>query len=203
MKDDVLRYLGYQGVVDPETDELIDRYMEELKHHGKYVYQVFDYDQGQVLATSLKFKGRSIENILKGINKLVLFAATMGHDVDQKIRKLSYQSSSEMMIYDACASGGVEDLIDKMVEEIEGYKTPRFSPGYGDLSLEYQGDIIRVLNGEKKLGITVSTSHLMTPKKSVTGIIGLSNSPVNNNYKSCDDCLLRTSCDQKICKRSK
>lgn len=203
MKADVIRYLGYEETVDLETDQKIDEYIEALDRAGSFIYEIFDFEGGQVKGTTLRLEGKSIENILKGVDQIVLFAATLGHNVDQEIKRLSYASSSDMMIYDACASGRIEDLIDQMSETIEGYKTPRFSPGYGDLTLSIQSQIIRVLNAEKKLGITVSKSFLMTPKKSVTGIIGLSSKELNNNYRACDDCLLRTSCNQKICKRAK
>ena len=50
---------------------------------------------------------------------------------------------------------------------------PRFSPGYGDLPLEIQSDIFRVLNCSTKIGLTLNKSLLMTPTKSVTAIIGI------------------------------
>ncbi len=53
------------------------------------------------------------------------------------------------------------------------YLRPRFSPGYGDLSLDCQPAFLRVLDAEKRIGLTCTASHLMAPSKSVTAIIGL------------------------------
>ena len=50
---------------------------------------------------------------------------------------------------------------------------PRFSPGYGDLPLSLQPEVIRATGADRRLGITLSSSLLMTPKKSVTAIKGI------------------------------
>ena len=51
--------------------------------------------------------------------------------------------------------------------------TPRFSPGYGDLSLDLQTDLIRITEAQKHIGITLSENLIMIPTKSVTAIIGI------------------------------
>ena len=56
----------------------------------------------------------------------------------------------------------------------EGLHTkPRFSPGYGDFSLEHQRDFMRILDLENSLGLTLTGSLLLVPEKSVTAVIGL------------------------------
>ena len=49
----------------------------------------------------------------------------------------------------------------------------RYSPGYGDLPLELQREIIRVLDCGRTIGITLTESLLMQPSKSVTAVIGM------------------------------
>ena len=51
--------------------------------------------------------------------------------------------------------------------------TGRFSPGYGDMPLDLQGDIIAILEARKWLGLTLSEAKLMSPQKSVTALIGI------------------------------
>ncbi|MCR5275107.1 MAG: Vitamin B12 dependent methionine synthase activation subunit, partial [Clostridiales bacterium] len=48
-----------------------------------------------------------------------------------------------------------------------------FSPGYGDLPIEVQKEFLPLLDAERRLGITLSDSYLMSPSKSVTAIIGI------------------------------
>jgi len=204
-KKDVLRYLGYKNqVIDESMDDLIDKHMKSLaSYSGRIIYKVFDFKVDQdvhVLDTVLTLPGQSVKHMLSQANKLVLFVATLGPEVDQLIHKYSYVSGTDMLILDACASVKIEDVLDQMEEEIQGYKTPRFSPGYGDLPLSVQANIISVLEG-RRIGVTVSESSLLLPKKTVTGFIGLSHEPMTVTYKFCDDCLKRTSCDFKICNR--
>ena len=54
-----------------------------------------------------------------------------------------------------------------------GKVTRRFSPGYGDLSLDLQKTVFELLNPEKHIGITLTDGMLMTPMKSVSAFIGI------------------------------
>ena len=67
----------------------------------------------------------------------------------------------------------------------------RFSPGYGDLKLSSQKDIFRVLDCSRKIGLSLNDSLLMSPSKSVTAIIGVSNIEKNCNIKGCSSCEKR------------
>jgi cobalamin-dependent methionine synthase I len=49
----------------------------------------------------------------------------------------------------------------------------RYSPGYGDLPLEMQREIIRALDCGRTIGVTLTESLLMQPSKSVTAVIGM------------------------------
>ena len=69
-----------------------------------------------------------------------------------------------------------ESLCDALCSKIEtdlGVKVgPRFSAGYGDLSLDFQKNIFNILKCEK-IGLTLNQSLSMSPSKSVTAIAGL------------------------------
>lgn len=60
-----------------------------------------------------------------------------------------------------------------MSKELDVRLKPRFSAGYGDLPLEVQKDIFRVLDCPRKIGLTLNDSLLMSPTKSVTAIVGI------------------------------
>jgi cobalamin-dependent methionine synthase I len=62
----------------------------------------------------------------------------------------------------------------KTAAGLAGFKAhPRFSPGFGDLPLTVQAEILGLLDAGRRMGITLSDSFLMAPSKSVTAIIGL------------------------------
>jgi cobalamin-dependent methionine synthase I len=65
------------------------------------------------------------------------------------------------------------DVVCAELKEIYGSVGDRFSPGYGDFSLTAQRDIFTMLGCEKRIGLTLNDSLLMSPTKSVTAIIGL------------------------------
>jgi len=208
-KKDILKHLGHQGqLVDRELDEKINHYMKIVDDfEGRFVYQIFEFDRQDVISvigTILTLDGDSIRHIISQATRVIVFGATLGHEMDQMILKSSYDSALDMMILDACASVKIEDVLDQMesviTEDLGLYLTPRFSPGYGDLPLNIQHKLIKTI-GADKVGITVTDSNILLPKKSVTGIIGVSEKKMDVSYKFCDECLLRTSCDFKKCRR--
>ncbi len=112
---------------------------------------------------------------LKGCKTAIIFAITTGIGVDRLLNKLSIVSQAKYFITDGIASAAAEsfcDYIDNLLRK--GNKgSHRFSPGYGDLSLKIQPDILDMLNAYKNLGITLNKSLLMTPVKSITAIMGV------------------------------
>lgn len=201
----VLKYLGYQNQdLDEDMNARIDRAIEAVSNlEGRYIHQTFEIERDAAIVvkgTTLRLEGKSVQHILSQAEKVVVFCATLGPVADQMIMKAAYKSAVDQMILDACASVRIEGILDQMQEEIEGFQTPRFSPGYGDLTIELQKNLLEVIGG-RRIGVTATNSSLLMPKKSVTGIIGLSNKKMDVTYRFCDDCLKRTSCDFKICSR--
>lgn len=112
---------------------------------------------------------------LQGCEEAFLFALTLGSDVDRLLLKLAKLSGAEHFIADALASALTETACDLAEERICGTlrHRPRFSPGYGDLSLSVQPAVLAALDAERKLGITLTQALLMSPMKSVTAIVGI------------------------------
>ena len=102
-------------------------------------------------------------------------AVSLGIGVDRLIAKLSVTSPAKSFIADAVASAYAEACADRLSDMLgeTGKLKPRFSPGYGDLSLSYQKDVLNFLVAEKTVGITLNESLLMTPSKSITAIQGI------------------------------
>lgn len=124
-----------------------------------------------------EFKSATLIKNLQGCREAFVFAVTLGLGVDRLLTQLSYVSPSKHFIMDALASSMAEAAADKTEEIIKGTLVcrPRFSPGFGDLSLELQPRILNLLNAQRLLGITTNKTHLMSPGKSVTAIMGIKN----------------------------
>ena len=72
---------------------------------------------------------------------------------------------------DACITL-VEEICDEIEEAIgieakskEFNITGRYSPGYGDLPLDAQRDVINLVNCDKRIGVNLSAHNILFPKK--------------------------------------
>ncbi len=119
---------------------------------------------------------------LEGCSSAVIFACTLGLSLDKEIAKRSLITPSLALMLDAVGSERIEAVCNCFEDELKSEKAvcgsslrPRFSPGYGDLPLEFQKDIFRVLECQRHIGLFLGEGLLMTPSKSVTAIIGIRN----------------------------
>ena len=184
-KSEIYRYMGYtKGAsvsekVDSEVDEILTKVLAQSTPKVCYKRFALDFSEG------IDFGGfciysKDLAVNLNGCKEAVIFAATIGLYTDMQIRKETLLSPYRACIFQAVGAAVVEAVCDefngwlKEAEEKDGnIVKPRFSPGYGDVSLDVQKDIFRALDCTKAIGITLTDSLLMIPEKSVTAIIGI------------------------------
>ena len=178
-KDEILRYLGAK-TMDKATEELIDSCIAEADSviHGIICYKEFNIkkNDGGLDLGFCKTQSKLLLSHLCGCESVILFAATIGISIDRLIMKYAKTSPSRAVVLSAIGSERVESLcnaFEKTVETECAEKVSRVSCGYGDIPLSMQKDIISVLDTPRKIGITLGDNLLMTPKKSVTAIIGI------------------------------
>ena len=109
---------------------------------------------------------------LRGCKKAVIFAATIGLEMDRLIAKFGRLSPAMGLWMQAVGTERVEALCDTFCAELKSTR-PRFSPGYGDLKLSAQTVIFDGLDCPRQIGLTLNDSYIMSPSKSVTAIVGL------------------------------
>lgn len=211
---EVLRYMGYSG--QPMTDELdvrIDGVVERCLGIAQPMasWDVFDVagreplEDGrpavQLAGTSLQLIGESMEKHMAGAVAAAVMAVTAGMGVERELRRLSLTDSVEQVIFDAAGTTAAERAADACEASVVAwarrrglYTNFRFSPGYGDMPLETQPVLLATVDAQRRLGIALSKSLLMTPTKSVTAIIGLFEEPQPSSHASCKDCLCSDFC---------
>ena len=120
----------------------------------------------------------ALSRVLEGAEYAYILVATLGFGVDRRIARATAESTSGGFITDALADCYIESLADYVSREIIAPELSsgeelgrRFSPGYADLALDLNKDIIDVTGASARLGIRFTESGLMTPKKSITAII--------------------------------
>ena len=56
---------------------------------------------------------------------------------------------------------------------------------------------LTALDTARRAGLCVTDTNLMTPRKSVTAILGVSDHPVKGHLAGCGHCVLRTRCEYR------
>ena len=200
---EAVRYLGYgRHAVDDYTLALIGEAFEELDLLAarRIVYRIFDLTlKGQdcIEIGNLCIRSRGLDRNLNGCSKAAVLGATLGIEIDMYMKKLSITDMAKAVVVQACAAALLEDYLDSCQLEIEReaneqglYLRPRFSPGYGDFSIQHQEEMLRMLDAAKKIGLTMTGSSMLTPTKSVTAVIGMSRRMEPCHRKGCEVCKM-------------
>ncbi|WP_298531588.1 vitamin B12 dependent-methionine synthase activation domain-containing protein [uncultured Ruminococcus sp.] len=204
-KDEAARYMGVRTVPAENISELLERCEKRVLEviRPNYVYREvgLEFTENGVRAGDMKelLTGSDIASHLAGCTKAVLFAATLSAEADKLIRQAAVTDVAESFAIDCLCSAAVEQVCDAAEEEIFSvieapYRTWRFSPGYGDLPLGIQGSFLKMLNAQRRIGLTVTDSMLLIPSKSVTALIGISDAPVSRGKRGCGSCNMRENC---------
>ena len=201
-RKEIFRYLGYRGR-EPETGvaEAADSCAAALQTvvEPRHVRRVFPLEW--VSADRFRIEGmdvvsRNLSRNLRGCSEVCLMAATLGLGPDRLVQRAeALGKMSRAVILQAAAAAMIEAYCDDVNEEIRMeaaskglFLRPRFSPGYGDFSLEHQTELFRILEVQKKIGVTLTGSLLMMPSKSVTAVIGLSKENTHCMVQGCEVC---------------
>lgn len=182
---EILRYAGVRrGDASDELSALLSSCIAECE--GKLTYKVcyrrlpLDVCGNKISLGELVFFSDSLSKVLGGCEQVIIFGATVGLGLDRLITRYSAISPTRALMLQAYGGERIEALCDAFFEDMkkelseEGFSiVQRFSPGYGDLTLETQRDIFSALECYKKIGLTLNESFVMSPSKSVTAIIGI------------------------------
>ena len=213
--NEVIRYLGYRGSVPDdsvraEIGECIGDLQKEVT--PRFVYEKFplsvktEQDGTPLLCLGdLEIRSRDLARNLDGCCGVYMMAVTLGPGPDRLIRRASVGQMSRAVILQAAAAAMTETWCDRINERIRreaergGLCTrPRYSPGYGDLPLDLQKDISRILNMPKEIGVSLTDTLLMTPSKSVTALIGVSDRPGESGGRGCSSCKASAYCAYRV-----
>ncbi len=208
--EDAYRYIGCCGDIEDNIKselqnaaELIKKYMQP-----RMVKKICSLDRSDGISltgTCLKLEGKAIVALLHDCDICVIFCATVGGDIESLIRKWQIKDLAFAAMLDACASSAVESLCNSVENEIfeeyaakDCFLTDRFSPGYGDLPITIQKDFCSTLDTSRRIGVSVSESGIMIPRKSVTAIIGISKKEQKHRLSGCKDCILISNCKYRV-----
>lgn len=212
-KAEALRYLGYAGQeLDAEMEARIDKNIAACEREARpgFVFRSFPIEACErgvrLVGSSLVLEGADIARHLKGAAECAVLACTLGVANEAAMARRKAQSALDAAIYGAAGSSLVESVADACEAAVvadaakRGMRTNwRYSPGYGDLPLALQPEIVRVLAADKRLGMVATESNLLIPAKSVTAFVGLFDADAKLDEASgvkasCDGCACRQNC---------
>ena len=182
---EILRYAGYgTEQVDEETRRILKECLKEAENALQY--RVCYLEQSVCIAgnaCNLGFamlSSKDLATYLSNCSGCLLMGATVGLELDRLIARYGRVSPVRALLLQAIGAERVEALCDAFLNEqkVEYEKKgmilkPRYSPGYGDLSLEAQIPLLAALDCRRQIGLTLTESLMMSPTKSVTAIVGI------------------------------
>ena len=205
----VCRYLGYAVDVDPSAriSSLLDEYIEKTRHliEPSYSYLIKDIERVEGSRSFIKgpvvFESEAIARLLERCEKIAVFILTIGSRLEETVVKLADNNLIvEAYVLDAIGSSVAENLADLLQEKIrdEAHSnglciSRRFSPGYCDWDISQQEIVFPALNGDSS-GVFLSDEFMMTPQKSISGIIGIGQ--CNSGMDSFNPCK---TCNKRNC----
>ncbi len=180
-KKEVLRYAGYHGETDEHSLLLLEECIAECEVivGARICYLVLGKAEFFNAIPEAR-ESNSLQRLLSESEKVLVFAGTVGLELDRLMERYACVSPAKSLLIQAIGAERIETLCELFCEELrleyakDGYVVgKRFSPGYGDFSLQAQEEIFRILDCPRKIGLTLTNALLMSPTKSVTAIVGL------------------------------
>ncbi len=185
---EIRKYMGEKkGVteVSPKIEKIIEEMIKLGKDitvpQGAYsIMKIVKKEEDNIELEKFSLPGKRISQVLRNSIYVVLLTTTIGPKLEEKIEELESKGKfTEALVLDAVGSTTSDQAMDFLHANIKsefhrkGFSlTMRFSPGYGDLPLTVQKDLVYYAGGEE-IGIKVTPSYMMIPRKSVSAIIGL------------------------------
>ena len=185
---EALRYLGHRGAPDGELLARIEALSGSLLGAAKprLVWRRLPLrpENDELI------EGQDLRSLLRESTEIVLFAATLGAEVELLLRRAQLR---DMAIENVC-----DNFCADLAQEVApAHLTDRFSPGYGDLPLAHQRVIFDALNVTRRIGVTLTGSGLMLPQKSVTAILGIAPTPQPRRDDRCAGCSMYDTCTRR------
>ena len=173
---DIYEQMGYRGATPDEATRQETLYVINKVRtwlHPQFCFRVISqlppFDLGQIISRQLQ-----------GSEAYALFVATSGREFEAFQQQLA-QAGDMVRVFIADALGSViaekcadrmEEALQENIDKLGWLHTNRFSPGYCGWHVSQQQLLFSQFDGQT-CGVTLNDSSLMTPIKSVSGLIGL------------------------------
>lgn len=181
-------------------NQLIGESLKTAEPSGGYLWTnaIGNDSPGEMSIPEVRFKtGRIVRKMLLGCESFAFFIASAGHGPEKMARSLindgRYLEGYIVDLIGSAMTESVARLIHEKVREeasMEGcLVTNRYSPGYCGWDVAEQKKLFNLFPSGF-CGVSLSPSSMMTPIKSVSGVIGAGKSAVYREY-ICEICSMK------------
>jgi hypothetical protein len=218
LNSDIEELLGFEeGAIPEPFPELIASALSYAPTicNIKAGYKIFNHTEVGTDKQSIRIcdqlfnPSKVIITQFKNASSFALFICTAGAEITQHAKEVSENGDPLLSyVFDVIGSVTVEKATDKVQKslEMESQKTglhisDRFSPGYCEWSVAEQKKLFSLMP-ENFCGVSLSESSLMSPIKSVSGIIAIGNDMEQKGYQ-CHWCTEKNCIYGKIKRQKK
>jgi len=211
-KDEVCRNLGYGKDQGPNSSisSLIDEEVDDAYSliQPSCFYQLMNIRQIRqpwvILEDGIVITSNVLSQVLARCHHGVLFVANIGRRLEERVTQLMQEGQMlRATILDAVGSeaaektaGYLQDKVREVATSNGSEITLRYSPGYCDWDITQQRVLFEAMNSAP-LGVSLTEECLMVPRKSISGIIGLSRfEKYQLRYSACRFCT-KTDCQNR------
>ena len=182
-----LKYNIHKTVLDTESRgrilSVINRGFLACDPKGSWIRSEIHEITGNSVTfdNGITFKSMSVSGLLAGSSGAVFMCATAGAAIAEMAEK-SFKDgdAASAVIFDAVGSETADAAIDwinryiarELKRKGEHLTFMRFSPGYGDFTLENQRLFFELL-GLADFGISLTDRYIFIPEKTVTAVAGI------------------------------
>jgi len=209
-EEEVLRYQGYSKNKVKNPSEVILQITREEIERGYCLFEPKGI-YSKLMIKNISSEGRiNLENglhleinnfmlnLLRGTSYLAFGLSTIGNHLEEKVAELFAKNEYPKAIaLDAVGtvaskflSNYVKSLVCQEAKERNFQTTKYFSPGSGDWYINQQKIIFQIIPADK-IGVKLTESYMMVPKKSLSWVIGIGKEIIipSKGNDSCKICL--------------
>ena len=195
---EVLRYMGL-GRAQPDArvaalaQEALGLFCAAARYAACALQVAVVIEGDEITLGALRLKSADLARNLAGCERAVLFVATAGMETERQRKRAAVTAQPLSLALDAVGTAAIECFCDllclRFAQEFPALSPrPRFSPGYGDLSIDAQRPLLDMLEAERLIGVALTDALLMLPQKSVSAIMGLAKNGCTFKTPDCAAC---------------
>jgi hypothetical protein len=218
VNSDIEELLSFEeGIIPEPFPELIEHALNIAPSVSNIRggYKIFNNNETEIDKETIRIcnqifnPSKIVITQFKHASSFALFICTAGAEISQHSKEIQMNGDPLLsFVFDVIGSITVEKATDKIQKELEkeSKKTglnisDRFSPGYCEWSVAEQQKLFALMP-ENFCGVSLSETSLMSPIKSVSGIIALGTNLEQKGYQ-CHWCTEKNCIYGKIKRRKK